>query len=79
MMRIETGKWNGNSMQNPGDTTVPEGVIINPTRRVLIMTNGEAKLIDRTQFDDVVPLFGEGDPPTDEDEQEVLKETTFSR
>lgn len=66
------------SMQNPGDLRVPEGVVIAPARRVLIL--GErASLVRREEYDEVHPLYPNGHKPNQEDEREELKVTTMSR
>jgi len=66
---------NGRSMQNPGDLRVPEGVIIAPTKKVLILGSA-AVLASRVDFDEVSPLFPDGRRPTAEDEREELELTT---
>ena len=61
--------------QNPGDLRIPEGVIIKPARRVLILGE-EAISVRRGDYDEVDPLFKNGDRPKAEDESEELKVTT---
>lgn len=66
-------------MQNPGDLRVPEGVVIAPARRVLILGEEDALLVERGKYDDVFPLYENGHRPTQEDESGELKATTISR
>ena len=65
-------------MQNPGDLRIPEGVVIVPARRVLILEEG-ASLVRRGEYDEVRPLYENGNRPTQEDEEGELKMTTRSR
>ena len=65
-----------NSMQNPGDLRVPEGVVIKPAKKILIVNNGTAALVERSNFDQVVELGGSD--PTTKDEEQTLKETTLT-
>lgn len=64
-----------NSMQNPGDLRVPEGVVIKPAKKILIVNNGTASLVERSNFDEVVELGGS--EPSENDEQKTLAETTY--
>ncbi|KKU22706.1 MAG: hypothetical protein UX88_C0043G0006 [Candidatus Woesebacteria bacterium GW2011_GWC2_47_16] len=64
-------------MQNPGDLRVPEGVVIAPARRVLILEG--ASLVGMEQYDEVRPLYENGHRPTPEDEEGELKATTVMR
>ena len=66
-------------MQNPGDPRVHEGVAIAPARRVLILGEEDALLVERGKYDDVFPLYENGHRPTQEDESGELKVTTISR
>lgn len=69
----ERGEIRG--MQNPGDLRVPEGVVIKPARRVLIL--GEAaSLVRREEYDEVHPLYENGNRPTQKDESEELNLTS---
>ena len=70
-------KAEARGMQNPGDLRVPEGVVIAPARRVLILEG--ASLVRREQYDEVRPLYENGHRPTQEDESGELKVTTVSR
>lgn len=65
-------------MQNPGDPR-PEGVARAPARRVLILDEKDALLVEREKYDDVFPLYKKGHRPTKEDESGELKATTISR
>ena len=65
-------------MQNPGDLRIPEGVVVVPAKRVLILEEG-ASLVRREQYDEVRPLYENGHRPTPEDEQGELKATTVMR
>ena len=72
-MTAENGRGE-HGMQNPGDLRVPEGVVIEPAKRTLIVSNG-AVLMDHNNFDSVVRLGGS--EPTAKDENDALEETTF--
>jgi hypothetical protein len=63
-------------MQNPGDLRVPEGVVIEPRRKVLILVRGATVLTPRGEFDEVTQLGGDGVAITAEDEQLELALTT---
>ena len=69
--RVETRR-----MQNPGDLRVPEGVTIEPTKRVLIL--GESASLEG-EYDEVSTLYKNGNKPTQEAEREELNVTTISR
>ena len=66
---------NGRGMQNPGDLRVPEGVVVEPARAVLVVGNGAVR-IDPSKFDEVAPLYSNGGQPTAEDEKLELELTT---
>ena len=67
-MTAENGNGK-NEMQNPGDPRVPEGVVIEPARRILIVN------VEPGNYDQVVKL--NGSESTKEDEEQALKETTI--
>ena len=61
-------------MQNPGDLRVPDGVVIEPAPKTLIVNN-EDVLGDRNGYDSVVKISGS--ESTVEDEEKTLEETTY--
>jgi hypothetical protein len=61
-------------MQNPGDLRVPDGVVIEPAQKTLIVKDGGV-LPGNSSYDSVVKLGGS--EPTEEDEKKTLEETTF--
>jgi hypothetical protein len=63
-------------MQNPGDLLVPEGVVIRSRKKVLILRSNTVLLTPRDEFDEVVPLAGDGVGATAEEEQIELSLTT---
>lgn len=61
--------------QNPGDLSIPEGWVAIPKKKVLVISNNKAAFVRRDEFDEVVALIGTDF--SDEEQKEVLKETTI--
>ena len=75
-MKSENSNGRYPSMQNPGDTRLPEGVNFTPRKHVLIL--GGAALINPNGYDEKVALFPKGNP-SESDEAQALAETTYRR
>lgn len=64
-----------NNMQNPGDLRVPEGVVVEPKRKILVVKNGSAALVKRVNYDVIVELGGS--ETTEKDENVAIADTTY--
>ena len=63
-------------MQNPGDLRVPEGVVVTPAKKVLVLDG--ATLVREGEFDEIHPLYQDGGRPTAKEEREEISLTTVS-
>ena len=72
-MTAENGGWE-HSKQNPGDPRVPEGVVIKSTSITYILNDNEVAAGKSGNCHEV--RLG-GSDSTDEEEQEVLANTTY--
>jgi hypothetical protein len=62
-------------MQNPGDMRIPEGKVLLPAKRVLVLGESASK-VRLEDYDDIQPLYENGHRPTQRDEEEEIRITT---